>query len=490
MESIEVALPPCMLPSVSTPVEAHPSESTVTNPPCAWGKVLVPEAVSLDEVMSEQLATSLQLEEERAALPPQFKEEEVLIPTVDPDCSDDFLLAQMLQLEFDKEHDTVLRQEEKKYNGSSKVYVSFGKYLRLPDSCYSDDDDNDSDDTVERRANRHWHNYDQAEKTFQSVGKSGICRQGNTTTTKHDATVCGRRNACKLMEFPPGISTGDGGGFDMKLSNNVYNTLKLHSMAEDRRSHRLHDKKEKSTAEKALDVKTRLILYKLVSGQVLETLTGCISTGKEACVYHAWSGPLEDQEMPREYALKVYKTTLNEFQNRDQYIREDHRFRDRFGKQNPRKIIHMWAEKEMRNLSRMMKANIPCPEVIILKKHVLVMSFIGTDTRPAPKLKDVQLPFDVMTLIYEQTVEIMKKLYKDCSLVHADMSEYNLLWHQDLIWVIDVSQSVEITHPRALNFLIRDCTNISNFFEKKGVLNVLKPNELYTEICGRQLPKH
>ena len=42
--------------------------------------------------------------------------------------------------------------------------------------------------------------------------------------------------------------------------------------------------------QKALDEKTQLILYKLVNNQTLDTLGGCISTGKEACVYHAWSG--------------------------------------------------------------------------------------------------------------------------------------------------------------------------------------------------------
>lgn len=49
-------------------------------------------------------------------------------------------------------------------------------------------------------------------------------------------------------QFPPGISTGDGGLFDMKISNNVYNTLKTYSKAEDKRSNRLHDKREKATA--------------------------------------------------------------------------------------------------------------------------------------------------------------------------------------------------------------------------------------------------
>lgn len=61
---------------------------------------------------------------------------------------------------------------------------------------------------------------------------------------------------------------------------------------------------------------------------------------------------LEEQPVPEEVVLKVFKTTLNEFKTRDRYIKDDQRFKDRFGKQNPRKIIRLWAEKEMRNLSR------------------------------------------------------------------------------------------------------------------------------------------
>jgi len=142
----------------------------------------------------------------------------------------------------------------------------------------------------------------------------------------------------------------------------------------------------------------------------------------------------------------------------------------------------------MRNLLRMKEAKIPCPEVVVLKKHVLVMSFIGKDMLPAPKVKDVDLPFADMTVMYEQVVEIMKTMYTKCKLVHADMSEYNLLWHNDKTWVIDVSQSVEITHPQALEFLLRDCTNVSTFFQKKGVKEVPSPDELFFEVCG-QYPK-
>lgn len=64
---------------------------------------------------------------------------------------------------------------------------------------------------------------------------------------------------------------------------------------------------------------------------------------------------------------------------------------------------------------------------------------------------------------------MMWKLYNKCKLVHADLSEFNLLYLNSEIYMIDVSQSVEHDHPHALEFLRKDCTNINSYFEKKGV---------------------
>jgi RIO kinase 1 len=44
--------------------------------------------------------------------------------------------------------------------------------------------------------------------------------------------------------------------------------------------------------------------------------------------------------------------------------------------------------------------------------------------------------------------------------------------------VIDVSQSVEHDHPHALEFLRKDCSNITDFFGKKGVC-VLSLRQLF-----------
>ena len=73
--------------------------------------------------------------------------------------------------------------------------------------------------------------------------------------------------------------------------------------------------------------------------------------------------------------------------------------------------------------------------------------------------------------------------------VHADLSEYNILWHDKECWYIDVSQAVEPNHPHGLEFLLRDCKNVSDFFSKKNVYNVKSAEELFTDITGLSLEK-
>ena len=79
----------------------------------------------------------------------------------------------------------------------------------------------------------------------------------------------------------------------------------------------------------------------------------------------------------------------------------------------------------------------------------------------------------------------MKKMYTKCRLIHADLSEYNMLWHDGNIYFIDVSQAVEPIHPQGLEFLLRDCSNVCNFFSKtKLVDDVMTPQQLFNYVTG------
>lgn len=265
------------------------------------------------------------------------------------------------------------------------------------------------------------------------------------------------------MSFPPEIHTGDAAGFDMKLPNTVFNRLRTYSQ-KTRRSNKANDRRENvATAAMGLDNQSIIALFKMVNNQILEQVNGIVSTGKEAIILHADCDPSYegDLDLPKEVAIKIFKTTLNEFKQRDRYIKDDYRFKDRFSKQNNRTVISMWAEKEMHNLLRMKSVGIRVPDVIALRKHMLIMTFLGENMVAAPKLKDVQLSDANAIIAYEQTVEMMGILFNEAKLVHADLSEYNILWHKEECWFIDVAQSVEPAHPSALEFMMRDCGNIS-----------------------------
>lgn len=115
---------------------------------------------------------------------------------------------------------------------------------------------------------------------------------------------------------------------------------------------RLHEKKEKSSAEKAVDEKSRILLFKLLDRGVLESINGVIATGKESVVIHA-RGENPEKGIPMcEVAIKVFKTTITEFHSRIQYIVGDPVLgqTSKLSKQNPKFTIPLWAEKEMHNL--------------------------------------------------------------------------------------------------------------------------------------------
>ncbi|KAH8391962.1 hypothetical protein KR215_010892 [Drosophila sulfurigaster] len=434
---------------------------------------------------------------DKETLPPE------VLKLLEDEEESDAVIAQMLQSQFDHEYNEELRRIERQQNKQSKVTVTLNKFLRSGDAEFLHDTEADEDDEEDElyRQKRDWDRFETNEKMLDAIPKCGfkVDKEGEMIT-KHDPQLCGVRNAQRVMSFPPEFPTGDGACFDMKLSNKVFNQLKAYS-----RRGRADRKEKAATAEMGVDAATRLLLYKLINNQILEQINGIISTGKEAVILHANSdasytgtnehghgnGVLMPPELlPKECAIKIFKTTLNEFKQRDRYIKDDYRFKDRFSKQNHRVIINMWAEKEMHNLMRMQSIGLNVPDVVVLKKHVLVMRFIGDNHNAAPKLKDARLTVAELSCAYEEIVAAMHKLYNEAKLVHADLSEYNILWYEDKCWFIDVAQSVEPEHPSALEFLMRDCGNIVNFFEKRGLSNIYTKEQLFESITALNAEKH
>mmetsp|Transcript_14247 Transcript_14247/g.21641 ORF Transcript_14247/g.21641 Transcript_14247/m.21641 type:complete len:568 (+) Transcript_14247:1-1704(+) len=265
------------------------------------------------------------------------------------------------------------------------------------------------------------------------------------------------------------------------MSKSVSNELRMHDKKLLKGSIRNKGREDRATMEQVLDPRTRLIILKMLNRGIITEIHGCVSTGKEANVYHC-----KHPEGPR--ALKVFKTSILVFKDRDRYVTGEHRFRNGYCKSNPRKMVKLWAEKEMRNLKRLHAAGIPCPEPIQLRMHVLLMSFIGKEGWPAPRLKDAKLSEKRYRACYRQCVEHMRTMYQTCKLVHGDLSEYNILYLNKKLYIIDVSQSVEHDHPNALTFLKKDIDNVNAFFKAKKV-GVMSLRQLYDFITIEDIGK-
>uniref|UniRef100_A0A7N8XW07 Serine/threonine-protein kinase RIO1 n=1 Tax=Mastacembelus armatus TaxID=205130 RepID=A0A7N8XW07_9TELE len=269
----------------------------------------------------------------------------------------------------------------------------------------------------------------------------------------------------------------------LNYADSVINKVTTMQKQKDADMYRVKDKSDRATVEQVLDPRTRMILFKMLSRGVISEINGCISTGKEANVYHASTSASDSR------AIKIYKTSILLFKDRDKYVSGEFRFRHGYCKGNPRKMVRTWAEKEMRNLIRLQTAGVPSPEPLLLRSHVLLMSFIGKDNMPAPLLKSASLSESKARELYLQVLQNMRKMFQDARLVHADLSEFNMLYHNGDAYIIDVSQSVEHDHPHALEFLRKDCSNVNEFFAKHSVA-VMTVRELFDFITDPSITCH
>jgi RIO kinase 1 len=127
------------------------------------------------------------------------------------------------------------------------------------------------------------------------------------------------------------------------------------------------------------------------------------------------------------------------------------------------------------------EAGVKVPKPIDVSKNVLVMEFIGKNGVSAPVMKETT-PKNPER-VYRQLLAYVKKMYHKAELVHADLSEYNVMMWKNKPVLFDVSQTVSLKHPMAHQFLRRDLENLYRYFKKLNV-GVLSVDEMYRRVVG------
>ena len=222
------------------------------------------------------------------------------------------------------------------------------------------------------------------------------------------------------------------------------------------------------TVEEVFDSITMDHVYRLYRKGVIWELKGVISSGKEARVY--WAKSREGKDL----AVKIYLSATAEFRKSiKKYIVGDPRFEE-IPSGNFRRLIYEWARKEYRNLKRMWEAGVRVPRPIAYQANIIVMEFLGENGYRAPLLAEVgdELGPDYLSSLFEDLVAQMELVVCKAGLIHADLSEYNIMVWKDKPWIIDVSQAVTHDHPYALEFLERDVVNVYRYFSERIDLGV------------------
>ncbi|MEM1623204.1 MAG: RIO1 family regulatory kinase/ATPase [Sulfolobales archaeon] len=123
------------------------------------------------------------------------------------------------------------------------------------------------------------------------------------------------------------------------------------------------------------------------------------------------------------------------------------------------------AEREYKALLLLSKYTNLIPKVWGWSKHAVVMEFI--DGEDLYKYKNARDPKGVLNLI----LATMRSAYLYAGIVHADLSEYNIVVSvkdsNEIPYIIDWPQYVSREDPLAEKYLMRDLSNMLKFFKRK-----------------------
>jgi RIO kinase 2 len=132
------------------------------------------------------------------------------------------------------------------------------------------------------------------------------------------------------------------------------------------------------------------------------------------------------------------------------------------------------AEKEFQALKLVYQHGVAVPEPLSQNRHAVAMGMI--EGAELAKWREIPRPEKVL----KEVMRNVKKAYLKAGVIHADLSEYNIILKPNMhVLIIDWPQYVMVDHPNAQQLLLRDVRNVLNFFSRKFSVKVK-----VKEACG------
>ena len=158
-----------------------------------------------------------------------------------------------------------------------------------------------------------------------------------------------------------------------------------------------------------------------IENGLVDEIVAMLGTGKEADVY---LGLWKDAPL----VLKVYRLH-----------RTPHKKKAVMGYAVDR--MGAIAAREFTILQKAYRAGVPVPTPARRVDNMFTMRFLGGEAK-APLLKDVEL--DRPEEVAKHAIDLVERLL-EAFIVHGDLSQYNLLYWNDRLFVIDFPQAVDFS---------------------------------------------
>lgn len=206
--------------------------------------------------------------------------------------------------------------------------------------------------------------------------------------------------------------------------------------------------------------------------------------GKEANVYRC-EGRHSSEEML--VAAKVYRPRMFRNLRNDKAYREgrnllteqgtvvktnDHRIMRAVGKKTAfgAQVAHTsWLMYEFTTLKTLYDAGAAVPQPYAAAENAILMEYIGDEAGAAPTLHEVRLDAEEAKPLFVQVMRNIELMLQH-SMIHGDLSAYNILYWEGQITLIDFPQVTNSqTNRNAHDILFRDIERVCDYFGRMGV---------------------
>ena len=219
-----------------------------------------------------------------------------------------------------------------------------------------------------------------------------------------------------------------------------------------------------------------------------------VKSGKEATVYCCTADPHTGMEYA---AAKVYRPRMFRSLKNDAIYRQGRTQRDvdgrvirgsvqhqqaAFRKQRGRAVrFSSWIEYEFQTHVLLYNAGADVPKPLAQIGNSLLMEYIGDVGEAAPRLCEVRLDRDEARSLFERILHNIE-LSLSHHRIHGDLSEYNILYWQGRVWLIDFAQAVDTSQldTTIYQLLLRDIERVCRHFASYGIAS--KPHEIANEM--------